>query len=78
MFNKKGTMKCEICSKTLQELFLRKIKGTYIKDAKGKKHVVCFECQKRLGVKEAIFNKLWEQKIIKKALNSKKEMSKKS
>ena len=39
-------MKCEICNKTIGELFLGKIMGTYIKDAKGKKHAVCNKCQK--------------------------------
>lgn len=39
-------MKCELCKKTIAELFLKKIKGTYVKDAKGKLHSICFECQK--------------------------------
>ena len=44
--------KCEICSKKISETFLRKILGTYIKDSKGKKHVICFECQKKFPKKE--------------------------
>ncbi|MFC1775185.1 hypothetical protein ACFLZN_02625 [Nanoarchaeota archaeon] len=40
-------MKCEICKKKIVETFLNKILGTHIKDAKGKKHLVCFECQKK-------------------------------
>ena len=51
-------MKCEICKKNIQELFLEKIKGTVVKDNKGKKHTVCFECQKTLETKDAILEKL--------------------
>ena len=50
--------KCEICSGKIEELFLGKIKGTYIKDAKGKQHIICFDCQKKLKTKEAILEKL--------------------
>jgi len=51
-------MKCEICRKTLGETFLKKIIGTVVKDGKGKKHTVCFECQKTLRTKEEILKKL--------------------
>lgn len=52
-------MKCELCKKQIEELFLKKIKGTYIKDSKGKKHLICFECQKNFeNDKEAILKKL--------------------
>ncbi len=51
-------MKCEICKKKIAEMFLGKIKGTIIKDAKGKKHYICFECQKNMGSKEKILEKL--------------------
>lgn len=51
-------MKCEICKKNIEETFLKKLVGTYVKDAKGKKHAVCFECQKNLGSKESILEKL--------------------
>ena len=40
-------MKCEICKNKVNETFLNKPVGTFIKDKKGKKHIVCFECQKR-------------------------------
>ena len=40
-------MKCEICSKNIETTFMGKILGTYVKDANGKKHSVCFECQKK-------------------------------
>jgi hypothetical protein len=42
-------MKCEICKNNLEETFLKKIIGTYIKDDKGKKHSVCFECQRKFN-----------------------------
>ena len=51
-------MKCEICKQTLEENFLKKIMGTYVKDAKGKKHVVCQSCQAKLGSKEEILKRL--------------------
>jgi len=47
-------MKCEICKKKVEETFLKKILGTYVKDEKGKKHVVCFECQKKFPSKEEL------------------------
>ncbi|MBN2421051.1 hypothetical protein JXB27_02110 [Candidatus Woesearchaeota archaeon] len=50
--------KCEICSKSIQETFLKKIVGTYIKDKKGKKHLVCFECQQKFNSKKAMLEKL--------------------
>ena len=51
-------MKCEVCKKTIEETFLKKIIGTYVKDTKGKKHSVCGECQNKLGSKENILKKL--------------------
>jgi len=45
-------MKCEICKKKIEETFLKKILGPYVKDEKGKKHAVCFECQKKFPTKE--------------------------
>ena len=42
-------MKCEICKSKLAITFLEKPKGTYIKDKKGKKHTICFECQRNFG-----------------------------
>ena len=47
-------MKCEICNATINETFLKKIIGTYVKDAKGKKHFVCFACQKKYQKKEEL------------------------
>ena len=40
-------MKCSICKNQIKETFLKKVIGTYIKDEKGKKHLICFECQKK-------------------------------
>ena len=42
-------MKCDLCKATLGQLFLGKINGTYVKDSKGKKHTICFECQKKFN-----------------------------
>ncbi len=50
--------KCEICKNKIQETFLGKIIGTIIKDSKGKKHSICFECQKKFKSKEDILSKL--------------------
>ncbi|MBU3942026.1 MAG: hypothetical protein KKF74_03880 [Nanoarchaeota archaeon] len=47
-------MKCEICKKKIEETFLKKVLGTYVKDEKGKKHAVCFECQKKFSNKEEL------------------------
>ncbi|MBW2981473.1 hypothetical protein KY343_01205 [Candidatus Woesearchaeota archaeon] len=46
--------KCEICGKTIEQTFLGKVVGTYIKDEKGKKHLVCFECQKKFNKKDEL------------------------
>ena len=51
-------MKCEICASKIQETFLKKIIGTYVKDDKGKKHNICFECQKKFTTKDAILTNL--------------------
>ncbi|MFH2019866.1 MAG: hypothetical protein ABIJ34_00475 [archaeon] len=47
-------MRCFICQNKVDTTFLSKIIGTYIKDEKGKKHVVCFECQKKFKNKEEL------------------------
>lgn len=51
-------MKCEICKKKIEEIFLGKIVGSYIKDEKGKRHAVCSECQKKFKSKEELLKKL--------------------
>ena len=51
-------MKCEICSRTIETTFLKKIIGTYVKDRKGKLKPVCFECQKKFPKKEEVLKSL--------------------
>lgn len=51
-------MKCEICGKGIATTFLEKIKGTRVKDNKGKLRVVCFECQSKLKDKESLLQQL--------------------
>jgi hypothetical protein len=47
-------MKCAICDKKIGTTFLNKIIGTHVKDAKGKLHTICFECQKKFSSKEEL------------------------
>ena len=51
-------MKCNICKNKIQETFLNKIIGTVVKDSKGKKHSICFECQKKFKNKQDILKEL--------------------
>ena len=51
-------MKCDICSGKVETIFLKKPLGTYIKDKKGKKHIVCSNCQSAAKSKEEILEKL--------------------
>ena len=51
-------VKCDICGNKIEELFLKKIKGTYIKDNNGKQRIVCFDCQKKLKTKEDLLKEL--------------------
>ncbi|MBS3102419.1 hypothetical protein J4458_03150 [Candidatus Woesearchaeota archaeon] len=51
-------MKCEICNNKIDETFLGKIIGAYIKDNKGKSHAVCFECQKKFPKKDELLKNL--------------------
>ncbi len=44
-------MKCDVCKNTVEELFLGKIKGTYIGNGKKKK-IVCGNCQKKSTIEE--------------------------
>jgi len=54
----KFASKCEICGSKIQKTFLDKILGTPIKDAKGKFHTVCFECQRKLKSKDEILSNI--------------------
>ncbi|MDO8642979.1 MAG: hypothetical protein Q7R76_05380 [Candidatus Woesearchaeota archaeon] len=51
-------MKCEICKATVETTFLEKILGSYFKDAKGKKHLICPHCQKKFPKKDDVLKKL--------------------
>ena len=51
-------MKCEICKNNILETFLKKMVGTVVKDDKGKKHYVCFECQTKFGSKKKLLDNL--------------------
>jgi len=42
-------MKCELCSAALATTFLKKVVGSYVRDGKGKRHLVCPACQKKHG-----------------------------
>ena len=39
------TEKCAVCGAEIETIFLEKINGTYLRDKKGKKRVVCSACQ---------------------------------
>ncbi|MGV8161706.1 MAG: hypothetical protein ACP5N2_00045 [Candidatus Nanoarchaeia archaeon] len=45
-------MNCTICKSKIQETFLRKPIGSYFKDAKSKKKIVCNSCQSKLTLNE--------------------------
>ncbi|MFH1173642.1 MAG: hypothetical protein V1725_00735 [archaeon] len=45
-------MNCTLCGKKVEETFLKKILGTYVRNAAGKKKVVCQNCQKQHGMAE--------------------------
>jgi hypothetical protein len=47
-------MKCKICKQKIEQTFLNKIRGTYIKDEKGKKHAVCENCQREYPDKKKL------------------------
>jgi len=45
-------VKCSVCKGKIEYTFLQKPIGTWIRDKKGKKHVVCSHCQKQFSVDE--------------------------
>ena len=51
-------MNCEVCGKKLGTTFLDKIVGTYVKGSKGKKHSICFECQKKFPEKAMLLQQI--------------------
>ena len=44
-------MKCDLCGAKMEETFLKKLVGTYIKKGR-KKHAVCPACQKSYTLEE--------------------------
>ena len=44
-------MKCDVCKENIEETFLEKIKGIYIKINSKIKHV-CSDCQKKYSINE--------------------------
>ncbi|AJF61557.1 TPA: hypothetical protein HA239_04315 [Candidatus Woesearchaeota archaeon] len=50
--------KCSICGKKIEEIFLGKILGTYIRNEKGKQYAVCFECQKKFSTKDELLRNI--------------------
>jgi hypothetical protein len=46
------SMKCALCGNKIEENFLNKIIGSYIKNKSGKKKVICPDCQKKYSVAE--------------------------
>ena len=44
-------MKCDICNNKVEETFLEKIKGNYIK-VNSKLKTICNNCQKKYSIKE--------------------------
>ncbi|MEA3430013.1 MAG: hypothetical protein U9R08_01950 [Nanoarchaeota archaeon] len=51
-------MKCDICNKKISTTFLKKLVGTIVKNEKGKKHNICFECQKKFQTKQEMLDNL--------------------
>ncbi|MBS1266422.1 MAG: hypothetical protein MAG795_00389 [Candidatus Woesearchaeota archaeon] len=51
-------MKCKICKKKIEKHFLKKPLGTYVKSEKGKKLIVCSNCQKQYKSKDKILAKM--------------------
>ncbi|HLC98459.1 MAG TPA: hypothetical protein VJC00_00435 [Candidatus Nanoarchaeia archaeon] len=51
-------LKCDICSSKIENNFLNKAIGTYLKDNKGKKHLICPACQKKFRTKEEILKNI--------------------
>jgi len=46
--------KCEKCNKKIEQTFLQKPLGTIVKDAKGKKHMFCSNCQRGKSKEELL------------------------
>ncbi|MEK6808593.1 MAG: hypothetical protein AABY14_02815 [Nanoarchaeota archaeon] len=46
-------MKCNICNKKIEETFLGKLKGAFIKK-QGKRYTICRDCQTQYDNKESL------------------------
>ncbi len=57
-FQRRMALKCDICKAKLEQTFLEKVIGTYVKDAKGKKHLACPQCQKKFPRKAELLKQL--------------------
>ena len=52
-------MKCSICSKKIEETFLKKIIGSYMKKkGSSKKYPVCNDCQKKFPTKDDLLKNI--------------------
>ena len=51
-------MKCEVCGSKIETTFPAKLIGGYVKDAEGKKHAVCSQCQKKFQKKDELLKEL--------------------
>ena len=52
-------MKCAICGNKIEETFMKKILGTYVKkEGSSKKYPICPECQKKFTTKEELLRNL--------------------
>jgi len=45
-------MNCTLCNKKIEETFLKKLIGNYVKNKAGKKKPVCNACMKTHSMKE--------------------------
>ncbi len=45
-------MKCKLCKGEVDVTFLNKVLGTYVKDSKNKKQIVCKSCQSSKTMEE--------------------------
>ncbi|MBC8501076.1 MAG: hypothetical protein ISS25_02850 [Nanoarchaeota archaeon] len=50
-------MKCDVCGKKVETTFLAKVVGSYIKNKKSKRKLVCNKCQQKYS-KEQLLKKL--------------------
>jgi len=52
-------MKCNICNEKIEETFMKKIVGTFVKkEGSSKRYSVCPVCQKKFTTKEELLSNL--------------------